>query len=758
MGYDCGGYGADGDFGTGTYNSVLRFQKNYGLEQDGVVGTKTSQAIANALKTGNNGVPNYIMNKINTSSTVTTTPSTSTNNTGNLQSGSKGSAVKDLQEKLIRMGYDCGGYGADGDFGTGTYNSVVKFQKDHGLTQDGVVGNQTNQAIDNALKTGNNGVPNYIMGKINASSTGSSTPSAGSSYSTTMQSGSKGNAVVELQKNLITMGYDCGKCGADGDFGTGTYNAVKKFQSDYGLTQDGIAGPQTNQAIANALKTGNNGVPNYIMHKSNASSTASSTVSIGITLQSGNKGSDVKKLQENLITMGYDCGRCGADGDFGQDTYNAVKKFQSDYGLTQDGIAGPQTNQAIANALKTGNNGVPNYIMHKSNANSTASSTVSIGITLQSGNKGNEVKKLQQNLITMGYECGRCGADGDFGQDTYNAVKQFQSDYGLSQDGIAGPQTNQAIANALKTGSNGVPNYIMHKSNAASVIAIQESYKANKANNDTLFNNITKLSLLAKDYTDNKLESNQLVMMFIRQSNKSYTSSTWDMVAGKIDSEFIEYVNQKSPSITDYFSGNLNIMDVNSGQGIELTHFAATLGGLLYSTSAKDGTSFTGTIKGQLMPESHLDNLCGWAGDLQTLMLNMKDKTNNSDSYDVLYNETKKAIGANEYSFSMTDLLADVDAVNIRSLVAESDSLELGLALSNYYSSGNEKRYTDFVKNVVGSVDKGKFMECVSEYTKGSYFGFGWPLLDGKEFTENQQQATNGAFSDYIWGRVYSEV
>jgi len=130
------------------------------------------------------------------------------------------------------------------------------------------------------------------------------------------------------------MGYDCGSCGADGDFGTGTYNAVKKFQSDYGLTQDGIAGPQTNQAIANALKTGNDGVPNYIMHKSNASSTPSSTTSAGITVQSGSKGNAVVELQKNLIKMGYDCGSCGVDGDFGTDTNNAVKKFQNDYGLT----------------------------------------------------------------------------------------------------------------------------------------------------------------------------------------------------------------------------------------------------------------------------------------------------------------------------------------------------------------------------------------------------------------------------------------
>ena len=57
----------------------------------------------------------------------------------------------------------------------------------------------------------------------------------------------------------------------------------------------------------------------------------------------GSSGTDVKKLQENLIKLGYYCGVAGADGSFGLGTMNAVKKFQSEHKLTVDGIAGKNT-------------------------------------------------------------------------------------------------------------------------------------------------------------------------------------------------------------------------------------------------------------------------------------------------------------------------------------------------------------------------------------------------------------------------------
>lgn len=61
------------------------------------------------------------------------------------------------------------------------------------------------------------------------------------------------------------------------------------------------------------------------------------------TLKNGSKGSVTKSLQILLIGRGYSCGSCGADGDFGNGTMTAVKKFQKNNGLTVDGIVGPAT-------------------------------------------------------------------------------------------------------------------------------------------------------------------------------------------------------------------------------------------------------------------------------------------------------------------------------------------------------------------------------------------------------------------------------
>ncbi len=60
-----------------------------------------------------------------------------------LKKGSKGVYVNLLQRLLIHHGYDCGPAGADGDFGSGTYNAVVAFQQAKKLSVDGVVGQQT---------------------------------------------------------------------------------------------------------------------------------------------------------------------------------------------------------------------------------------------------------------------------------------------------------------------------------------------------------------------------------------------------------------------------------------------------------------------------------------------------------------------------------------------------------------------------------------------------------------------------------------
>ena len=70
-----------------------------------------------------------------------------------LRKGSSGEYVTLLQTMLIQRGYSVGSTGADGKFGNATFNAVKAFQRDNGLTVDGVVGRATWSALDEAKTT-----------------------------------------------------------------------------------------------------------------------------------------------------------------------------------------------------------------------------------------------------------------------------------------------------------------------------------------------------------------------------------------------------------------------------------------------------------------------------------------------------------------------------------------------------------------------------------------------------------------------------
>jgi len=83
-----------------------------------------------------------------------------------------------------------------------------------------------------------------------------------------------------------------------------------------------------------------------------ATATSSDTYTVvSGNLRKGSKGANVKELQENLKSLGYDIGASGADGIFGNDTLAAVKKFQEDKDLAVDGVVGKNTIEAIEKAL-----------------------------------------------------------------------------------------------------------------------------------------------------------------------------------------------------------------------------------------------------------------------------------------------------------------------------------------------------------------------------------------------------------------------
>lgn len=303
--------------------------------------------------------------------------------------------------------------------------------------------------------TGSNTTNNNTSGNSGSSSSSNNT---GTTSSSTLRMGSSGAEVKKLQNRLKELKYYNGV--VDGDYGQGTYNAVKAFQANNNLTADGIAGPRTLEAIhsyyavsANITGAGNGGggtssngnrPSGGSSNNNNQGGTSSGGSSTGtnansytngktdIYLDLGDTGSQVKIMQNRLIVLGYLTGT--ANGNFEATTEAAVIAFQKRNGLGADGVAGPGTLTKL----------------YSSSAKKADSVVANLG-SLKEGSQGAAVRALQKNLKTLGYYTG--SVDGDYGAGTVAAVTAFQAANGLTADGIAGNGTQNAILIALGGGS-----------------------------------------------------------------------------------------------------------------------------------------------------------------------------------------------------------------------------------------------------------------------------------------------------------------
>lgn len=130
-GYSCGNSGADGQFGAGTENAVKAFQKANGLTADGIVGQNTCIKLGGIWKGGK------------ASASVPSARWTLSRLLKRTKPMMKGEDVRTAQKALIAKSYSCGNGGADGQFGDGTKDAVMRFQKARGLKADGIIGKDT---------------------------------------------------------------------------------------------------------------------------------------------------------------------------------------------------------------------------------------------------------------------------------------------------------------------------------------------------------------------------------------------------------------------------------------------------------------------------------------------------------------------------------------------------------------------------------------------------------------------------------------
>ncbi|HEX9258508.1 MAG TPA: peptidoglycan-binding protein [Acidimicrobiales bacterium] len=155
-----------------------------------------------------------------------------------LRRGSSGEWVAFLQGALTVLGYEPGV--PDGDFGSNTERAVGRFQADHGLTADGVVGPATWREISET-STGGGESPGGGTEPGGGADTGRR--QLDPATAPLLREGDEGDWVLYLQNLLEAEGADPGPL--DGDFGPLTKGAVVRFQLRAGIDVDGVVGSQT---------------------------------------------------------------------------------------------------------------------------------------------------------------------------------------------------------------------------------------------------------------------------------------------------------------------------------------------------------------------------------------------------------------------------------------------------------------------------------------------------------------------------------
>ncbi len=355
-----------------------------------------------------------------------------------LRQGDSGTAVFTLQRQLNRIAKDYPFFGkltVDGVFGPRMVSTVKTFQRQFNLTADGVVGRQTWYKIS------------YIYVSVkdlaeltSEGETSSGTLSDGSWGGTALRTGSTGSAVEQVQFWLNTLAqYESAipSLAVDGRYGASTASAVRAFQRRYGLTVDGVVGRETWNAIYNEFRSiqSDNGTPNAYP---------------GTALREGASGQNVRLVQFWLKIAHTVYSRLNdltVDGKFGAATTAAVKRFQTYFGLTSDGVVGRTTWNKL-------------YEVYNDIANKLLSSSLRPGEypgILRRGSSGTAVRELQFYLYLLSaYESSipAVGIDGSFGAATENAVRAYQRFAGLTVDGIVGRATWESLydkASALRS-------------------------------------------------------------------------------------------------------------------------------------------------------------------------------------------------------------------------------------------------------------------------------------------------------------------
>ncbi|BBW97720.1 peptidoglycan-binding protein [Geobacillus icigianus] len=218
--------------------------------------------------------------------------------------GSRGDEVRELQQRLKRLGYfrypQITGY-----YGAVTAEAVKQFQRDNRLAVTG----RADQATLERLKQ----------------TEGSVSSSVGLSV------GSRGSQVRELQRHLKQLGYFTYP-NITGYYGEITAEAVRRFQRANGLPATGVVDSRTAARLGNAVKAKISPPP--------------TSKRPSLLLSIGSRGEEVKRVQQKLRELGYFI-NSDITGYYGAVTADAVRRFQQAAKLPVTGVVDSQTYERL---------------------------------------------------------------------------------------------------------------------------------------------------------------------------------------------------------------------------------------------------------------------------------------------------------------------------------------------------------------------------------------------------------------------------
>ena len=281
---------------------------------------------------------------------------------------------------------------------------------------------------------------------------------------------------------------------------------------------------------------------------------------------------------------------------------------------------------------------------------------------------------------------------------------------------------------------------------------------------DSLAKDVSELEQLAKDYSpwDNNKNVNKLVLQQMRRHK--YNGAMWSQVAGFINSDFTDYLKYKNKEYLSFYGDNVYMKDATTGGYVDIPHFAATLNALRINTI--ELAEFAASFMGGGGSEEQVDDLAGWAGDLQSLRIDLQPKLGDTykNDYGKAYAAVNSILAQDGTNFDHNDMLADIDAVNINAHIKGNNGL-LSANLKGYYNNTYDgtkvsTRYTSFLQNQFGTTDKETIRKYIGQYFFNDSTGFilngvNTPLRDYKKpvhpVTDAEKSALRDGFLNYIY-------